>query len=359
MTSESKKRFTKRNIPTIRDVAAAAGVAPATVSNVLSGRRSVRDELKARVMAAIESVGYRPNRLASSLRLNETHAIGVVVPDITNPFFSALVRRLEERAAEDGYQILLSDTGEDETQEIERLRTLISRRIDGLIVMPARDEAMSLDVHSTYLPATIVMDRAFGHAQFDTVSVNNEEAVRQACQHLIGLGHSDILFVATSTRLANIRERIKGYRAALHEAGLDTSARLVCAGFDVEHCRGEVEQVLRSSRRPTAILTANYVASLGAIKAVRALDLEFPDTISLLAFDDSDWMTVLRPYLSVIMQPVAAMADRAWDLLKLRMEHAEAPRRHERLDCALCIRESTRQPPVDARRPNSEVASHR
>lgn len=328
----------------MRDVAERAGVATATVSNVLSGRRAVTAELRARVAAAIAATGYRPNHLAASLRRARSQTVGVMVPDLTNPFFASLVHRLEDLAAEDGYEIILVGSHEDAGREGMRLQTLLSRQVDGLIIAPARDAIAGLADGATRLPPTVLMDRGAGQGAFDTVSADNAAAARQGCRHLLALGHRDIAFVVTSPMLANMRARIDGYRAELAAAGLADHARIIVGGFDVETCRAAIEQALLRADRPSAIFAANYVGTLGAMKAIRAMDLDFPGGISLLAFDDSDWMTVLRPYLSAIAQPVAAMADAAWQLLQARFAAPLAAPRHLCLPCTLAVRESTQRP---------------
>jgi LacI family transcriptional regulator len=140
-----------------------------------------------------------------------------------------------------------------------------------------------------------------------------------------------------------MRERIEGYRAALAAAGLADRARILAGGFDIEDSRAVIEQELLRAEPPSAIFAANYVATLGAVKAIRALDLDFPGEVSLLGFDDIDWMTVLRPYLSVVAQPVPAMADAVWALLRERLADPQGPRRHLRLPCTLAVRESTQR----------------
>lgn len=350
MTSSDKKRF-KTGPVTMRDVATRAGVAPATVSNVLTGRRQVRAELRERVLAAIEALGYRPNQVASSLRSSRSNAIGILVPDLTNPFFVALVHRLEDLAAVDGYQILLAGSNEDEIRETERLNTLLSRRIDGLILAPSRDNTPVRASRTLHLPPTVLLDRGFGPAGFDAVGADNAAAVREGCRHLLDLGHRDIAFLISSDAISNMRDRIEGYVSALEEAGLRTRARVIQGGFTVDTCRAAVEQELRRAEPPTAIFAAYYVGTLGAVKAIRGLDLDLPRQVSLLGFDDSDWMTVLRPYLSVVVQPVDEMADTAWALLKDRLKNSDAPARQVRLPCRLAVRESTQRPGVEGRAP--------
>jgi LacI family transcriptional regulator, galactose operon repressor len=330
--------------PTIRDVAELASVAPATVSNVLTGRRPVADDRKQRVLAAVAQLGYRPNHLAASLRRQETRTIGIVIPDLTNPFFAALVHRIEELAAESNYQILLMSSNEDTGQEAHRVEVLLARQTDGLIIAPARDDLSAFAKSAADLPPTVLVDRGFGLPGFDTVAADNLEAAKRGCQHLLSLGHRDIALVVSDTALANIADRVAGYRAALGEAGLAERARVVMGGFTVDGCRGAIEQELRRADRPTAIFSAAYIATLGAIKAIRALDLEFPDDVSLLSFDDTDWMTALRPYVSAVAQPVDEMAAESWRLLKHRLTGAGAEIARIRLPCSLQVRESTRPP---------------
>jgi len=330
--------------PTIRDVAERAGVATATVSNVLTGKRQVAEDRRRRVLEAVEALGYRPNHLAASLRRQQTRTIGIVVPDLTNPFFGGLVHRIEGLAAEGDYQILLVGSKADGSQEADRVRALLARRIDGLIMVPARDDGASFAPLAAEMPPTVLVDRAFGLAGFDTVGADDAEAGHRGCGHLLQLGHRQITMLATSRELANMRDRIAGYRRALAEAGTGGGERLVTGGFSIEGCRAAIEQELRRADRPSAIFAGSYEATLGAIKAIRALDLGFPKDVSLLGFDESDWMTVLRPYVSTIVQPVEEMALEAWRLLIARLSGEDDAPIRVRLPCALQIRESTRPP---------------
>ncbi len=331
---------------TIRDVAARAGVATATVSNVLTGRRRVAESLRQVVLEAVDALDYQPNHLAASLRLQRTRSIGVVVPDLTNPFFAGLVRHIEERAVHDGYQILLVDSNEEADRETARVRALLGRRIDGLVLVPTRDEAAARRLYGNAAP-TVIIDRGLDVADVDSVGIDNFAASRLGCEHLLALGHRDIALLVTDERLSNIRDRIEGYRRALVEAGCGEQTRIVVGGPTIDGCRAAVERLLRTAPPPTAIFTATYVCTLGAVQAIRALDIPFPNQISVLGFDDFDWMTLLRPYISALRQPVEEMANAAWRLLVARCEgEAPSPSRI-RLPCTLEVRESTR-PLIDA-----------
>ncbi len=330
--------------PTIRDVAERAGVAPGTVSNVLTGRKPVAEHLRRAVVEAVEALGYRPNQLASNLRMRQTRSIGVIVPDLTNPFFASLVQGIERLAGGDGYQILLMSSHEDEAKDAERIRSLIARQVDGLVIAPSADAIGSLVDHLGIAPPVLLVDRALESAACDTIASNNLDGVYDGCRYLLEQGHRDIVFLATSQALANVRERIEGFFRALRDSGAAHHGRVVLGGLTVESCRSAIEQELRRADRPTAIFCAAYVATLGAVKAIRAVDLEFPKHISLLGFDDADWMTALRPYISTVEQPLDTMSQHVWSTLKARLDGADGPTVHMRLPCVLRVRESTRPP---------------
>ena len=337
-----------RSVPTIRDVAARAGVATATVSNVLTGRRPVADGLRRVVLAAVQELGYERNHLAASLRLQRTRSVGIVVPDLTNPFFAELVRQIEEVAAGSGFQILLVDSNEEPTREAARIRALLARRIDGLVMAPTTDSVTCLGADRRH-PPTILIDRGLDLAGFDSVGADNVEACYHGCRHLLDLGHRDIALLITIRDLRNIRDRIEGYRRAIAERGCADRERIVIGGVTIEGCRAAIESQLRGPGRPTAIFAAAYVATLGAIQAIRAVDLAFPEEVSLLGFDDFDWMKVLRPSVSTMRQPVAEMASHAWTLLMSRCEQDKVEKHARlRLPCTLEVRESTRPPSIVA-----------
>jgi LacI family transcriptional regulator len=339
--AKAPKNEARGTAPTIRDVAARAGVATATVSNVLTGRRQVAENRRRLVLEAVTALGYQPNHLAASLRRQQSHTVGIVVPDLTNPFFAALVHRVEELAAMSGYQILLVDSSNDADREVARTRALLARRIDGLILAPTQDALPAVSAPGSNLAPTVLVDRGFGLAGFDTVAADNIDACYRGCRHLLQLGHRDIAMLVSTDQLANIRDRIQGYRHALAEAGCGDRERVIVGGLSVEGCRAAIEQELRRADRPTAVFAATYDATLGAIKAIRAVDLAFPEDVSLLGFDDFDWMTVLRPYVSTIGQPVDAMAATAWRLLTARLKGDNETHARIRLPCTLQVREST------------------
>lgn len=348
----------KNRPPTIRDVAALAGVSPATVSNTLSGLRGVTADRRRAVLEAVSVLGYQSNHMASSLRRGQTMTVGVVVPDLGNEYFSSLVREWEKAASRNGFEILVVASGEDPATEAQRIESLIARRIDGLLVVATDDDFGEASGFPANLPPTVLVDRAFGHPQFDTVASNNTEAGYLGCQHLLDLGHRDIALLISSTRHTHLRERMEGYRRALAQAGLAKHERIVFGGVGVDSCRSAIEQDLRRSDRATAVFAATYYATVGAVKAINALDIPFPKEISLLGFEDSEWATAVRPYLSTVRQSVFELAERSWMALTRRITDRDADRIQERLPFQLVSRESTRPPlPSNANEASSALSA--
>jgi LacI family transcriptional regulator len=347
MTAQSPKSRRVReqtaasNRPTMRDVAKAAGVSTATVSNVLHGLRFVGPEKQQRVRDAIANLNYSPNRVAASLRSRRSRLIGVVLPDMTTSFFSAMFRRIEELAADSNYQILLADSQEDTERERERIQALIARQTDGLIVVPCIDKSPALDeIRQSGIP-TVIFDRVAGDTDFDSVAVDNIAAGREGTDHLLSLGHRNIVFLASDPGLRNIAERTEGYRLALQDSGFGDLARVIVSGDKAIDGERAMRAVLAESNRPSAVFTSTHILAMGALRAIWSAGLQIPQSVSLLTFDESVWMTALRPFLSVINQPVEEIAQAIWSTMTERLAGRTSPPVHLDLRCTLIKREST------------------
>jgi len=332
-----------RKPPTIRDVAARAGVSPATVSNALSGLRGVTEDRRRAVLEAVAALGYKSNHMASSLRTGATRSVGIVVPNLANEFYAGLVRQWEMLASRDGFEILVVASGEDPAVEAKRTESVIARRIDGLLVVAAHDDFGAEPGFPESLPPTVLVDRAFGHPGFDTVASDNFEAGYRGTRHLIELGHRDITLLISSTDHTHLTDRIEGYRKAVDEAGLRNRERLIIGGTTIETCRAAIEQDLRRPDPPTAIFAATFYGTMGSVKAINALELDFPGEISLLGFEHSEWMTAFRPYISAVSQSVETLAGLSWQTLRDRIAGRTTLAR-VRIPCRFNFRESTRPP---------------
>jgi LacI family transcriptional regulator len=338
------KRPKDYRAPTIKDVAERAGVAPGTVSNVLTGRRPVAEDLRQQVLRAVDALGYRPNQIAASLRTRQTRSIGIVVPDLKNPFFAELVYHIDELAATSNYQTLLVGSNETEIREVERIQALIARRVDGLIIAPTRDGVSEIALPPITRFPTVFVDRGFGSGGFDTITADSRDAGYRGARHLIEIGHRDIAILMTTAQLTNISDRVEGCCRALAEAGLANRKQVISGSWTIEGCRRALEPALLGKRRPTAVFAMAYVATLGAIQAIRRVGLAFPEEISVLGFDDSEWMTALHPYVSTMRQPVKEISSLAWNRLCARIAGKAGGPLRVQLPCTLEVRESTSPP---------------
>lgn len=303
----------------IRDVAELARVSPATVSRVLNGSATVGEEYRRRVLDAAAQIDYRPNRLARNLRLQQAETIGVVVPDIENPHFSEAVRVFEDAAFRSGYRVLLCNT--DETVEKQRayLQVLADERVLGVIVAPADSRGTGLDLLLDRGVPVVAFDRVVMDSRADSVICDNTDATRRATEHLLWLGHERIAYVGGRTDVETGAERLDGYVAAMRAAGRTPFA--VNGNFRTEVAEQEVTTVLGVRPRPTALVIANNLMAIGALRAIRRAGLNIPGEVALVSVDDPAWAEFVDPALTVVAQPVRKMADAAITLLLERIEH--------------------------------------
>jgi len=353
MSDKSLSNRRPHRPPTIRDVATRAGVSPATVSSVLTGVRPVADESRRLVQDAVEALGFKVNHMASSLRRGKTRTVGLVLPNLANEFYASLVRHYEGHAARSGYEVLVVASGEDPAIEASRIESLIARRVDGLLVVAARDDFGAHPDFPKGMPPTVLVDRAFGHPGFDTIGSDNFGAGLKGCEYLLGLGHRDIAILVSDADHNHLRDRVEGYRKGLAEAGLAARERVVIGGRTIEACRSAIEQELHRPDSPTAVFASTYFATIGATKAIQASGAAFPEEVSLLGFEHSEWMTAIRPYISTISQPFDEMATDSWRILQARIVGTSDAMARIKLPCRLNIRESARAPRLATMRKRS------
>lgn len=338
-----------KQLVTMRDVAVRAGVSPATVSNALSGRRGVDPALAERVCAAAAALDYRVDRLASQLRSGRARVIAVLVPAIDNPYFTALIAALERLVRADGYVLVVASAADSDAVERERLAALLAWRPAGLVVTPTGDGFASRDLVAEADLPYVVLDRVPDAPGADSVTIDNAAAAALAARHLIALGHVDVLVVASTLRLANIRERAGGIAATYAALGLPAPPVLE-GGLTFEAIGARLRAAMTSVGRPTAIVALTNFATLGVLAALGDQGLDVPGDISLIGFDDYAWMRVARPSITAVAQPVEALAAAAWQRLRQAFEAPPQSPRRLMLPAKLEIRGSTRAigPPVGA-----------
>jgi LacI family transcriptional regulator len=307
---------------TVRAVAKLAGVSPMTVSRVINNAESVAEETRQKVLRAIAQLDYVPNRLARGLTSSRSSTLGLVVPDVVNPFFTLVLRGAEAAARRAGYRLLVCDSENDPRREREYLEDLVSYRVDGLLVAPAsqRSKAGLLPLLRRGFPFVLI-DRSISNMDCDAVQSDNVAGARRLTEHLIAIGHRRIAHLVDSDDNSTGRERLQGYREALHAAGIECSDALLFH-TSVDRIGGyrAVQSMLASQPWPTAIFAVNNMTAVGAMEALRERGLGVPGDIGLVCFDDVEHLAVLSPFLTVMDQPAETFGSLAAQMLVERVE---------------------------------------
>ncbi len=311
-------------IVTVANVAQRAGVSPATAARVLSGRGYASEDARRAVQEAAREIGYVPNHIARSLRTRRTTLAGLLIGDVENSFYSVIAKNVESVAKDAGYHVVLCNSNDDPETESQYLQLLAGMRVDGLIITPTGRNQRPLRRLLEKGTVIVQIDRMVEGLNADAVLLDNEAGAMAAVSHLIAAGHSRIGILTGPRDVLTARERLEGYERALREHGIPIRPELIRAGsFLHEHAIEAATELLRSHPAPTAIFAANNVLAEGCFLALGAHALKVPKDVSLVAFDDVPWMSMVRQQLSAIRQPVADMARTAAELLLRRLRDNE------------------------------------
>ncbi|MGO4585529.1 LacI family DNA-binding transcriptional regulator [Arthrobacter sp. 2RAF6] len=361
--------------PTIRDVALRAGVSRATAGRALAGYGNVGEELRLKVENASQELGYRPNDLARSMRENRTRTIGVVCGDIENPFFARLVRGISDGAALRDVEVIVTNTDEDQLREQKKVDVLLGKRVDGLIVYPARGNNIE-HFHRLKRQGVplVFVDHSMRNVPADAVMVDGARAAEAAVDYLIGLGHESIAIVSEASRAteatfladpeaihdletATQRQsgaRLVGYLRALQKAGIPWRRENILSsdGYSAERAFSAVTKRFQHGA-PSALFATDNVMTIGAFRGLKALELAIPDDVSLLGFDDLEWTRLVTPPLTVVSQPVLELGRMAAEVLLDRIDGSTDAFMNRTLPTELIVRGSTAGP----RRSATEVTA--
>jgi len=322
-----------------RDVAARAGVSVATVSRVLNGADSVAPEYRDKVLAAVEALGYRPNRLARNLRRQGAEMIGLVVSDIENPHFAQMVRAAEDEAYRRGYRVLLCNTDESPEKQAAYLEVLAGERVRGVILAPSdpagREISQLLDLG---IPV-VAFDRSVRDPRADAVLVQNARAAELATEHLLAMGRERIGFIGGPVTTETGRERTAGYEATMRRHGL--TPRVADGAFRIATAASAAATLLDAGPLD-GLVVANNLMAIGALETLRARRIAVPEGIALVAFDDPFWADVVQPALTTLAQPIRAMVESAIELLLDRISGARGEPERIVFEFELRVRESSR-----------------
>ncbi len=332
----------------MKDIAKIAQVSLGTVSHVLNNSANVRGPLRKRVLDAVESLGYQPSQLARGLRRDKTNVIGMVIPDITNPFFPAVVRGAEDIAFASGYRMILCNTDNDHAKELTHLNELRTYLPAGLIVIPSNFSDLTAQAESYRRVGTgvVCVDRLPRKWAGDSVTANNEEGAFNATRHLIEMGHTRLAMIVGPLRLTNARDRLNGFKRALKEARIQVGPEHVQeTTFDRQGGYSKTLLLLRLTPRPTAIFAGNDMIALGVLRAIREAGLRCPEDISVMGFDDLDFAEVTDPALSSVSQSGYQLGTTAAHMLIERLHGDTSPARHVVIKTTLSLRNSVTIPP--------------
>jgi LacI family transcriptional regulator len=329
--------------PTLRDVAELVGVSSKTVSRVLNGEAGVGADTIARINDAIATLGFRRNDMARMLRVGtSTRTIGLVIEDVANPFFSGIARAVERSARERGYLVIAGSSDEDPADERELIRSLVERRVDGLIVMPAGDDHRYLLPELKMGMHAVFADRPPGNIDVDAVLLDNHGGARSGTAHLLEHGHRRIAFVGDSPQIYTAPERQRGYTEALRAHGVEPDPRLVRVGnHDALTAEATVTDLLTAADPPTAVFAANNRISVGALRAIH----RHARPVALVGFDDVELAEVFVTPLTVVAHSPALMGAEAARLLWRRIDGADGPTERLVLPTELIPRGSGEIPP--------------
>jgi DNA-binding LacI/PurR family transcriptional regulator len=329
---------------TISDVARRARVSSATVSRVLAGKPHVSDDLRQRVLTAVKELGYKPSRVARSLRVQRSNIIGLIISDIQNPFFTSLVRAVEDMAYDHDYAVLLCNSDENIEKEALYIELLLAEQVSGVVITPTREtNNPSRRLIAAGTPV-VAVDRRMHDLDVDTVVVENIGSSYELTSHLLGHGYRRIGAITGPATSTTGRERLQGYTQALEAAGVESVQDLIEMGLPKEDFGYRaMATMLDLSRPPEAIFTANNLLTVGALRAVYERSLQIPDDIAVAAFDEMNWTSLVTPGLTTVVQPTYELGCKAAQLLLRRIEGDNGPVQKIVLTPTLCIRGSCGQ----------------
>lgn len=330
---------------TIKDIAREAGVSAQTVSRAINDKGEVSPQTRSRILEIAQQMGYRPNRIARSLVSRRTRNVGLVVPDIANPFFSEIARGIEDAAQEQGYNIFLCNAAENLSRELNAIYSLEAQRVDGIILCSSRlSEAELRELAQRYQPLVLVNRRLAG-VPAGLVLIDDAGGAGQAVEHLLALGHRNIGLVAGPPNSHSGQERSRGYRQRMEAAGLTVPAhwQIHCAP-QAEEGRMATHRLLERAPELTALLAFNDLVAVGAMHACRELGLAVPEQFSIVGFDDIPLAALITPALTTVRIPKYRLGHQAMVLLLTLMEKETVIRPEAiLLDTELVVRNTTAQ----------------
>ncbi len=314
----------EKTVPaTIRDIRERTGLSLATISKYINGG-NVLPENKEKIEAAIKELNYQVNEMARGLVTNKTRSVGVVVNDIGSIFCGVLLRYIGDVLKENGYSMIISDSRDDEKNEADNIKFLLSKKVDGIIVIPVANSGKFLKPAEDSNIPVVLLDRSMRSGEFDCIRIDNREAAFKAANILIDYGHKKTAVIYSEKIYTGI-ERYKGFREAMQDVNITVPKEYLKAGVhSIEHGYKSMTELLALKNKPTAVFTTNYEVTLGAVMAVNESKYSCPEDISILGFDNLILSHVVQPKMTMVVQPMKEMGRKAAELLLKRISEKES-----------------------------------
>lgn len=317
---------------TVYDIAQEADVSVSTVSRVLNGTAPVKQETKDKVLGIVEKYNFQPNALARSLLKKKTGSIGIILPDITNPFFPEVFMGIENKAIDKGYTFFLCNTGGEYSRESEFLSVLMEKQVDGILFLGGRINLVNCPDHlaqellevNQRVPVVLVNGR-LPHDTLTRVYTDETYGAELATRHLIDQGHRDIAFIGGKTEMSTTADKVEAFRRTMQENGLDVREEWILhEDFSIASGTQLMESLLKMKHRPTAVFCVNDHTAVGAAKAAIHSGFTIPDDISIIGFDNTPMASTMIPELTTVSQESFLLGETAVDILDQRIGRQEA-----------------------------------
>ncbi len=312
-----------------------------TVSRVLNRSGYVSEDARTRVERAVVELGYVPNQLARGLRSKKTGTIALVVTDITNPFFTTMARGVEDAASETSNLVLFCNTDENEDEELRYMRLLIEKRVDGVLLVPAKTSRNSLELAEAHGVPVVILDRAVESDNVDVVRCDSNSGSTKLAELLLSLGHRRYAILAGRQGVSTTEERIGSFSQAVTSADPQNRVDVFYGGFSVQSGHQNASMALDLHPRPTAVFATNNFISIGAQQEFQQRGVRIPEDIALVGFDDLPSVLVTFPFLTVVAQPAYEMGRRAVEQLFRRIEKPELETQEILLPTEVIVRASS------------------
>ncbi|MGG1312722.1 MULTISPECIES: LacI family DNA-binding transcriptional regulator [Cohnella] len=327
---------------TIYDVAKEAGVSIATVSNAINGKGKISKKRREQIFKIMEKLNYQPSRIASALVGKRTYTLGLLIPDISNPFFSEIARAIEDHAHQTGYSVIICST-DNKDERVERYISVLEQNsVDGIIIGTGIDNLDILtQLQERGVPFVMISRETFALAA-DTVVADDFVGGMLAARHLAELGHRRMAILSENLKVSSSRERIRGFKQGLLDMGVPfDDADIVICEYRIEEGRRGAQELLARADKPTAIFCCNDLLAIGAMQVARQLGVKVPDDLSIVGFDDTILASVTNPPLTTVAQPIEQMGKQAFQLLIHNLDNADAAKQRVVIRPELTVRQST------------------